>query len=232
MLLILLLACIDPADKVEDSTADSGPTLPAPEELYGVLNVDGTGWDWEPRETWVRLHFERGELPLTEAGDCYRFSASTYDDYFYVSGGDLELTLDGEPFLGQVDDWPAGRQVSVRASGDLFPEFDLGEGVATPEWVDVSVDQEASTYGEFLNVSWAPAATGWVEVRVAERSDPESTSQLVCVFPASAGSARVFADDKTTLWTASFVTEVLLPLPPTQGILVRFETGLVGEPLE
>ncbi len=228
MLTLLLLACTNPQ---EETALDTAPSPPPPEELYGLLSVDGTAFESEDRGASVRLNFEHGELPRTEAGDCYDFSASTYDEYFYVRGGEEELTLDGEPFLGSVEGWPAGSLVSARTSGDLFPGFDLGAGLLVPEWVDVRVDQEASTYGGFLNVSWSPLATGWVVVRVSARTDPEASSQRVCVFPASAGSARVFADNKTVLWTASFVTEELLPLPPTQGILVRFQTGLVGTPL-
>ncbi len=233
MLAALALACLeaktDPVDTAE-SRVETGTAQPPPEALYGVLSLDGTAFEWEEPGAWMRLHFELGTLPLTQAGDCYTHSASTYDDYFLVRGGELEMTLNDEVVLGSVTGWPAGQRISASASGGLFPAFDLGEGLLVPEWVDIRVRQRAGLSGQLLLVSWEPQATGWVVVRVFEASDPESTHQKVCAFPASIGAAQVFADDKTTLWSAAYVHETVLPHPPTQGILVVFETGLVGSP--
>ena len=236
MFAMLALACLDPTTDATDTAetaADTETPPPAPEELYGVLRASGSALEVEDQSVRAYLNFGYGELPQTEARDCYHFSASTYDDddYFYVDGGEKALTLDGAPFSGNMESWPAGQLLSAKASGALFPAFDLGAGLAVPEWVELRVEQEVSAHGEFLNVSWAPAATGWVVVRVNEQTDPEATSQDVCVISAAEGSARVFAGSKTSYWTVSFVTEVLLPLPPTQGVLVRFETGHFGVPL-
>lgn len=222
--MLLLLACTTPSPHTGlDTGVDSGEPIPF-EELYAVVYLDGRE-DVDGRSTRASHWVSRGSLPVLEPGDCTSRYATITDGPWY-SAGEVQVRLDGEPLESTVSGWPAGSAMTVRSTGDDIPAFQLEEPITVPPWVDLQVQVEEQPHGASLKVSWTPTEQGLLVVRLSHRTDPESSDIDTCVFPASAGQAEVTADDTIFLWEVDYVTETHLPVSPTQGVLIRTQSGV------
>jgi hypothetical protein len=195
--LLLLLACrSDDAAPTKvgppggTSTPAGGGTLDtgAPDVLVGEVTLEqsvdydsgvGTG-GWT---SWFALGPPFGPIPTGDPCVASSWSMTSYDDDpapHLVSAGDVSALVDGIAATNGMD-WPAGAELTARATGGEFPAFDLTEGVTVP--TTTALLPARVDIGSDLVLHLPPPHADYVVVYFGTLFGPDDGESVQCILP-------------------------------------------------
>lgn len=210
--LIWTLAGCSPADDRTSETpgdsaaADSESTQKSPEdELYGVVElrayvrVDAGGTESAFNLAGASFGTEPPGTELLEDGECAPYwwdmngGGSTE-----VSAGLVEILVDDQVVGATPALWPAGSTFGARATGDVFPAFDIPEAILVPEPVDMALPDTLDPAAD-LELAWGPPYADRLVVWFSWASDQDAGGGIKCNF----------VDDGTAVVPSDQVTEAV-----------------------